>query len=111
MFGASPPLRDDAVHLVTGLQVLAQEADRDLRDRHGVGGVDPELGSGRGVRLRGRCTCTPKCATALTRGSHVLERCRVHHHRGVDAGERAPFEQEDLAAAAFLGGRADHTDA
>ena len=31
----------------------------------------------------------------------------VHHHRGVDAVEGAPVEQEDLAPAALLGGRAE----
>jgi len=33
----------------------------------------------------------------------------VHHHRGVDAGEGAALEHEDLAAAAFLGGGAEHS--
>jgi hypothetical protein len=37
--------RHDAVHLVTRLEVLAQETDRDLRDRHRVGRVDAQLGS------------------------------------------------------------------
>ena len=34
----------------------------------------------------------------------------MHHHRGVHAGERAALEQEDLAAAALLGRRADDAD-
>ncbi len=32
----------------------------------------------------------------------------MDHHRRVHAGERAPFEQEHLAAATFLGRRPDH---
>ena len=35
---------------------------------------------------------------------------RVEHHRRVDAAEDARLEQRDLAAAAFLGGRADELD-
>ena len=38
--------------------------------------------------------------------------CRpgVHHHGGVDAAEGAALEHEDLTAAAFLGGSAEHAD-
>ena len=41
----------DAVHLLPGPEMLAQEPDRDLRDGEGVAGVDPPLGRGRGVGL------------------------------------------------------------
>ena len=47
-------VRDDAVHLVDRAQVLAQQPDRDLRDRERVGRVDAELGRDRGVRLAAR---------------------------------------------------------
>ena len=46
----------DAVHLFAGAEVLTQQPDRDLRDGERVAGVDAELGRGRGVRLRDRCT-------------------------------------------------------
>ena len=38
--------------------------------------------------------------------------CGMHHHGGVNSGERATLEHEHLAAgvADFLGGRADHVD-
>ena len=41
--GRVAAVRDDAVHLVAGPQVLAQQPDRDLRDRERVGRVDAEL--------------------------------------------------------------------
>ena len=65
---ASPPWRDDPVHLVEGPEVLAQQPDRHLRDRERVGRVDPELGRDRRRATRGPCTATRMCATALTRG-------------------------------------------
>ena len=44
MFGASPPVGDDAVDAVGVLDVLAQEADRGLRHGQRVGRVHAELG-------------------------------------------------------------------
>ena len=48
--GRVAAVRDDAVHLVAGSEVLAQQPDRDLRDGERVGRVDPELGRGGRVR-------------------------------------------------------------
>ena len=59
---------DDTVDLVGRAEVLAQQSDRDLRDRERVGRVDAELRRERGVRLAGPCTATCRCATADTRG-------------------------------------------
>ena len=41
MFAASPPFGDDPVNLVARVQVLAQQADRDLSDGERVAGIDP----------------------------------------------------------------------
>ena len=57
----------DAVDLIAGLQVLAEEPDRDLCDGHRIARVDAQLGSRRRVGARPVYE-TPKCATALTRG-------------------------------------------
>ena len=103
-------VRDDAVHLVAGAQVLAQQADRHLRDGDRVGGVDAEVRCGGRVRRDARRSATPKCDDRAHPGREVLERRRVHHHRRVHARERAPLEQEHLAAAALLGRRADDAD-
>ncbi len=48
-----------------------------------------------------------KCETALTRGSGSSYGRRVHHHRRVHTLERAAFEEQHLAAAAFLRRGAD----
>ena len=40
--GDLPAVGDDAVHLLPGCQLLAQQPDRHLRDGHRVGGVDPQ---------------------------------------------------------------------
>ena len=100
----------DAVHLVARPEVLAEEPDRDLRDGERVGGVDAELGRRGGVRLVAGVANREVRRPRSTRGRHVLDRCRVHHHRRVHAVERAAFEEEDLAAAAFLGRCADDAD-
>ncbi len=42
-------VRDDAVDLVEGTQMLAQQSNRDLGDREGVGRVHAQLGSDRRV--------------------------------------------------------------
>ena len=52
MLGASPPFVDDAVDLVAGAEVLAEEADGHLGHDEGVAGVDALLGGGRGVGVR-----------------------------------------------------------
>ncbi len=99
----------DAVHLVTGGEVLAQQADGDLGNGEHVAHVDAAFGRGGRVRLLAGVANREVRHRADSR-RHVLERCRVHHHRRVHTVERAAFEEEDLAAAAFLRGRTDHAD-
>ena len=41
MLAASPPVGDDAVDLVAGRELLAEQPEGHLGDDHGVTGVDP----------------------------------------------------------------------
>ena len=84
-------VRDDAVHLVEGPEVLAQQPDRDLGDGERVGRVDAELGRDRRVRLAARVLHAHVRDRADAR-VEVFDRRRVHHHRRVHAVERAPLE-------------------
>ena len=89
--------------------VLTQQPDRDLRDGERVSGVDAELGRGGGVRLvtgvANRRSVRPR-----SRGAACRHGRGVHHHRRVHAVERPRSSRKHLAAAAFLGRRADHGD-
>ena len=99
-------VRDDAVDAIGLADVLAEAADRGLRDGERIGGVDAALGERRGVRLLTGVADLELGAGEERLLDHVHRR-RMHHHRGVNAGEHAAVEEEDLAAAALLGGRAD----
>ena len=108
--GGVASLGDDAVHLVAGLQLLAQQADRHLGHDHGIGGVDPLMRGRRGVRgAPDEAHLHVVDGEAL--GRQPVLRPRVHHHRRVGAVEGPPLEQHELAAPAFLGRRAEHGDA
>ena len=98
---------DDAVDAVGAADVLAQQADPDLRDGQRVGAVDALLGPRRGVRGLAPVADLP---VADRQAGHrlTLDRRGVHHHRRVDAVEGAALEHQDLAAAALLGRRAEH---
>jgi hypothetical protein len=85
---------------------LAQQADCGLGDGERVGRVDTELRCCGGVGL------APGVRHVEVRhradaGSQHVDRSGVHHQRRVHLLERAPFEEEHLPAATFLGGRAD----
>ena len=69
----------------------------------------PELGRDRGVRLAALVVHAHVRNRADAR-VEVFRRGRVHHQRRVHAVERAAFEHQDLAAAAFFGRRADHRE-
>ena len=84
--------RDDAVDAIARADVLAQQADRRLRDRERVGGVDAQLGARRGVRRLAVVVDVELGAGERGRLGHV-ERRGVHHHRGVHAVEGAALEQ------------------
>ena len=105
--GGLPALGHDAVDLVARAEVLAQEADGDLGDGQGVGGVDAPLGEGRGVR---RLPVEEDVEVGDGQALHVdlVHGRGVDHHRRVDAIEGAPLEHEDLAAASFLGRGSQH---
>ena len=97
------------MHLVARGQLLAQEADGHLCDRQGVLRIDPFPGRGRCVGLAS-AEVDVVVGHGEAGGRQALGRPGVHHHGGVDAGEGAAFEHEDLAAAALLGGGAEHAD-
>ncbi len=67
------------------------------------------LGVGRGVRgLAGEDDLGVRHRERPRLGD--VDGCRMRHHRQVEADERAAVEHLDLAAAAFLRGRAEHLD-
>ena len=96
---------EDAVDALVGLDVLAQRGDVHVAEDGGVEGVAALVGRGGGVG-----------GLALVAHVALLDRDRVHaaqvgtrrvdHHRRVDALEGALLGHEDLAAAPFLGRRA-----
>ena len=49
MLAACATVGDDAVHLVAGAELLAQQADGHLGDGHGIAGVDSLPGGRRRV--------------------------------------------------------------
>ena len=100
-------VRDDAVNLVERAQMLAQQTDRDLGDRERVGRVHAQLRSDRRVRLPARVLHADVRDRADAR-VEVFHRRRMHHQRRVHSVEGAAVEHQDLAAATFLGRRADH---
>ena len=101
---------DDAVHLVAGAELLAQQADGHLGDGHGVAGVDPLP---RARPRRGRSLpvkVTSKWETARQVRLEPVGRPRVDHHRRVDVVEDPALEHGDLAPATLLGRGAEHPD-
>ena len=100
----------DAVDLVPGTELLAEQPDGHLGDGHGVAGVDPLARGGGGVRRSCPLKCTSKWETARQVPLQALGRPGVDHQRRVHAVEDAPLEHEDLAAAALLGRCAEHLD-
>src|SRR5207244_11877401 len=103
---------DDAVDAVALPDVLPPEADRRLRDRERIGGVDPELREGGRVRRPARVADLEVPPRQGRRLDHVGRR-RMYHHGRVHAREDAALEEEDLAAAALLrwGAEDDHREA
>ena len=102
-------VRDDAVDAIAPPDVLAEEADRRLGDGDRVGGVHAELGKGGGVRrLAG--VVDVEGGPREHRRLGGVDRRRMHHERGVNPGEGAALQEQDLAAAALLGGRPDDAD-
>jgi hypothetical protein len=91
--------------------MLAQQADRRLRDGQRVGRVDAELGKGGRMGLfAGAMDVEHRGSDDL--GAQHVERCGMDHHRRMDAPKGAALEQQNLAARVsdLLGGRADHAD-
>ena len=95
-------MHHDAVHLVAGPQLLAEQADRDLGDGHRVSRVHAQVRRERGVRLAAGVLHV-HVRDGRDARVQVLIRGRVHHHRGVHAVEGAAFEEQNLAAATLLG--------
>jgi hypothetical protein len=107
--GGVSAVGDDPVDLVEVVDVLAEQSHAHLGHGEGVEGVDAQLGIGGGVRLLARVTD----AELLGRDHRPVgnvERRRVGHHGQVGAGEGAPVQEQDLSAAALLGGGAHHRD-
>ena len=106
-FGASPPRVTMPCTRTDERQLLAQQADRDLCDGEGVGGVDAPFRVGRGV-----CGLALVFDVAVRHGKWSRPRnvdgSGVDHRGSVLPVESVAFEQFDLAAAAFFGRRADH---
>ena len=108
-FGASPPCCDDAVDLFAGPRCWRSSPIATCATVNASPALMPSSGAA------AACDSWPVYAHCEVRDRadarrHVLERRRVHHHRRVHAVERAAFEEEHLAAAAFLGRRSDHGD-
>ncbi len=100
--GRSATAGDHSVHLIPGRQLLAQQAERHLGDRHRIEGVHPFPGRGRRVGLLAG-EVHVEVGHGQTGARHALDRPRVHHHGRVDVVEGAPLEHEDLPAATLLG--------
>jgi hypothetical protein len=99
-------VRDDAVHtrVTAHLQAAGVDADEGLDD--GLERVDAEIGRAR--RMRGLAVEDELHPTARQRSaSHHVAARRMQHERGVDVVEHAGLGEQDLAAAALLGRRAD----
>ena len=94
------------MHEVARAQLLAQQPDRHLRDRHRVERVDADPRRGRGVRLLA-FEDDVEVIDGETERVESFGGEGVHHHRGVDVIEVAGVDQVDLAAATFLGGCAE----
>ena len=110
MFAATPPSVTMPCTWSPGWQLLAQQADRDLGDGHRVGGVDARPRRRRGVRLvarvdrrrSGRRRGTSPRAGPTGQGCTIIAASRPSN--------APPSSISDLAAAALLGGRAEHHD-
>ena len=104
------PVGDDAVHLIVAGRVLAEEPDRDLGDGDRVGGID--------AAVRGTPTRAPPCRCSGRRSGSTARHGMRSSSRGDGCTMSAALtpsnpprsQHEDLAAAAFLGGRAEDAD-
>lgn len=109
--GSCTAIGDDAVDAVGRANVLAEEAQRCLRDGERVGGVYTKFGEGGGVGFLAGAMHFKHgggddlCADHVKGGG-------VNHHGGVDASETAALEKQDFSAgvAHFFGRRADDAD-
>ncbi len=97
------------MHHLAGYQLLAQQSDRHLRDRDGIGRIEPKIRSDGGVRLASDVADGHLRQRQRARPGDV-ERTGVQHHRRGDVVERARLQQQSLAAARLLGGGADQHD-
>lgn len=100
---------NDAVDTIGVAGLLAQQADRHLRDGHRVGGVDTQLGVRAGV-----CGAAPVGDVENRDGRSAQRRgfvgSGVHHHGGVGPVESAAVEHQNFPAAALLSRCAQHRD-
>ena len=95
------------MHLVARGELLAEQAEGHLGDRHRVEGVDPLPGGGRGMGLLA-FEEDVEVGHGEAGAGQALDRPGVDHHGGVDVLEGAAVQHEDFAAAPLLGGRAEH---
>ncbi len=87
--GRAAAVGHDAVDLVPGAELLAQEAERHLGDGHGVAGVDPLPRRGRGVGLS-PVKVHVEVGDGQAGAVEPVGRPGVDHHRRVDVVEGTP---------------------
>lgn len=107
--GGFAALDHDPVHLVEGVEVLAQESDGDLGHRQRICRVDTPFGIRGGVRLLA-VVADLEMGHGQAVDVDAFLRAGVDHHGGVDAVKRAPVQHQDLAATALLGRCAQYPD-
>ena len=109
--GRAAAVGDDAVDAVGRVDVLAQQADGRLGDGQRVRGVDAAFGKGRGVGFLARVGHVEHGAGDDGRVDHV-HRGGMDHHGRMHVRERAPLQQQNLAArvADFFRGGAEYAD-
>ncbi len=105
--GGLAALADHAVDLIAGWQLLAQQTQRDLGDRHGIERIDALPGGGRGMGFPAH-EMHIEMRDGQAGAGQPFDRPGVDHHGGVDAVEGAPVEHQDLAPATFFGRRAQY---
>ena len=96
------------MELVARGQLLAQQAQSDLGDGHGIEGVHAFPGGGRRMGLPAG-EVHIEVGDGQAGAGQAISRPRVDHHGGVHALEGAPFQHEDLASTALFGRRAQHS--
>ena len=100
---------DHPVHLVARGELLAEQAEGHLGDRHRIERVHPFPGGGRGMGLLA-LEEDVEVGHGEAGAGQTLDRPGVDHHGGVDAVEGATVQHEDFAATPLLGGRAEDPD-